>query len=92
MKIITILLLFICINLQSQIPPYSKKDAIAGASILGATFIYYDTNRGLTPTQSNITVATGIGTSILTYYIISPTVRKFVIPKVKRWIKMKRNK
>ena len=93
---LSIIILFLCLNLQSQTlidgQSYNKTDAYIGASMLVGTFIYYDQNRGLTPTQSNITAITGIGTSILTYYVISPTVRKFVIPKVKRWVKMKRNK
>jgi hypothetical protein len=86
-------LLLLALQVNAQYPDYrdiqlgyNKTDATVGIGVLAGTFIYYDKNRGLSSTQSNIIVASGIATSILSYYVISPTVRKVVIPKTQKMI------
>ena len=95
--ILLLLILFLCLNLQSQTlidgQSYSKKDAIIGASMLGVTFVSLEIyGDKMTYGQRSITAMSGIAISAGYSLIVTTKPYKKLSYKVKRWIKLNRNK
>ena len=91
--ILTLFVLTIFVNLQSQTlidyQNYSRKDAIIGASILGATFITLEIKGNqMTYGQRSITAMSGI--AISAGYSLIVTTKPY--KALKHRIKMNRNK
>ena len=87
--IFLILFTFAIFNLQAQKLPYSKKDAVIGASILGATFIVMEAKGDqMTYLGRSITAMSGI--AISAGYTLFKTSK--ASKKIHRRIKLNRNK
>ena len=87
--IFLILFTFAIFNLQAQKLPYSKKDAVIGASILGATFITMEIKGDNMTYLGRSTVAMS-GIAISAGYSLYKTTE--LSRKVKKYFKLKRNK
>ena len=91
--ILLLLILFLCLNLQSQTlldgQSYSKKDAIIGASMLGVTFVSLEIyGDKMTYGQRSITAMSGI--AISAGYSLFKTSK--LSKKIQHRLKMRRNK